>query len=376
MRISFCIICYNEEELIHQQLVNLYPHAHEIIIIEGRTTEFGDKFPKTRDSTLDIINGFNDVDGKIKLISRDVWSDKNQMVREYYSEATGDYVWHIDCDEFYSPTCIENTRKYIADTGLMNYAHEEYYYYRYYNVVVSKDGDKFWNKPARIHAKIPGRTLMHRPQLIAGTDAKNVEIIPRHVGIRHHYSIMSLGKVKIKARFYGEHIHSQYYHTYDKPIAELIKNKECVRPDNDSKKNSIPAVLGPEELETPPGIPILFNYYEHPTSPWTVRKRSKIYMVVDDPFVEIEVISSDKLAAISLEDVDQVIVQAPVIRPINIDGDVLVIQKRNNTELGKSGYGPYLQESNKNEGHHSPDTQRNGMVANKRATPDNQKSKI
>ena len=43
MKISFCIILYNEEYLIYQQLANLYPHAHEIIAVVGRVLEFGDK---------------------------------------------------------------------------------------------------------------------------------------------------------------------------------------------------------------------------------------------------------------------------------------------------------------------------------------------
>jgi 4-hydroxy-2-oxoglutarate aldolase len=276
MRISFCLICYNEAYLIRQQLINLYPHAYEIIIVEGRSTELGDKFPKTRDKTLQIIRDFPDPDNKIILITKDTWVGKDAMVAAYYNKATGDYVWHIDADEFYTPECIEGTRAYIDKTQTLNYSHHEYYYYRYYNVVVAKDGTKkFWNRPARIHKKKQGLVLIHRPQIIRGSAPKDIRPVPKEIGIRHHYSIMDLEKVAMKAQFYGYDMHSKYFSTYKKPLEKLIDAKICVRPDNDRKPNNIPAVLESDELQIPPGIDELFNYYEHEQYPWTISDRIK-----------------------------------------------------------------------------------------------------
>lgn len=292
IKISFGIICYNEQELIAQQLHNLYPHAHEIIIVEGRTTEFGDKFPKTRDRTLEIIKSFPDDDKKIRLISKDKWASKNNMVNEYYKIATGNYVWHVDSDEFYTDECIKNTIDYIESTNIANYIHDEYYYYRYYNVVISRNGNKFWNKAARIHKKDPKYTLTHRPQLLA--NAPHTRVIPKDVGIRHHYSIMNLDRVKTKAQFYGYEMHSKYFATYSRPIHELDKQSICVRPDNDGKENSVPTVLLQNELEIPTGIDKIFSYYEDDNYPWTVRKRKRIVLVVDNPFYDVEVVSSDQ----------------------------------------------------------------------------------
>jgi len=270
MKISFCIICYNEESLIKQQLINLYKHAHEIIIVEGRTLEFGDKFPKQRDQTLKIIKDFPDSDNKITLISQETWPGKNDMVAAYYKAATGDYVWHIDADEFYTDECIEGTKKYIEAHPALNYAHHEYYYYRYYNIVIAKKGRvKFWNKPARIHKKTTKHKLIHRPQLLEGT-GKNLKVIPQEVGIRHHHSIMDLDRVKIKAHFYGLSLHGKYFNTYEKPIEELIKKQTCVRPDNNQKEDSIPAVLDHDELQVPRGVDKLFERYTHDTYPQTI----------------------------------------------------------------------------------------------------------
>lgn len=261
MKMSFCIICYNEEHLIRQQLINLYPFAHEIIVVEGRVLEFGDKFPKERDRTLEIIRDFPDHDNKIKLFTKETWPSKENMVALYYREATGDYVWHIDVDEFYTPECIENTFDYIEETEILNYAHVEYYYFRYYNVVVAKGGKLFWNRPARIHRNLPNRHLRHRPQLIIGSKPDQIKLIPPAVGIRHHYSIMTLDKVKVKANFYGMHLHGKYFHVYDKPLKELINKRICVRPDNDGKTDSVATVLDHHKVEIPPGIDLLYERY-------------------------------------------------------------------------------------------------------------------
>ncbi len=191
------------------------------------------------------------------------------MVATYYKKATGDYVWHIDCDEFYTDECIENTKKFIAKTRGFNYAHDEYYYYRYYNVVIAKGGKtKFWNSPARVHMKRADLSLTHRPQLIM--PRKGIIKVPREVGIRHHYSIMDLERVKAKAQFYGLAMHRKYFYTYKVPIHDLIRDHVSVRPDNNRKANSIPAVLKPHELEVPPGVSELFAFYKHKSAPWTL----------------------------------------------------------------------------------------------------------
>lgn len=286
MKISFCIIVYNEADLVRQQLINLYSHAHEIIVVIGRVLEFGG-FPEKEDNTLQVVKNFPDPDNKIIVVYRKTWASKENMVANYYVKATGDYVWHIDCDEFYTADCIEGTRKFIKKTQKPNYAHQEYYYYRYYNVVVAKNGTrKFWNLPARIHKKVKGKKLTHRPQILQGHG--HIAKVPISIGVRHHYSIMDIGAVKIKANFYGPSIHSKYFDTYKRPIEKLIEDKICIRPDNDLKENSIPIVLKSNELEIPNGVDKLFNYYEHKSYPWTITdriEREQLTMISIDKYL-------------------------------------------------------------------------------------------
>jgi glycosyltransferase involved in cell wall biosynthesis len=272
MKISFCIICYNEERLIKRQLTNLYKHAFEIIVVEGRVKEFGDKWPKQRDKTLELVKSFPDPENKIQLITK-TWSSKENMVQAYAKAATGDYLWHIDCDEFYTDDCIQNTKKFIADTQKYNYYHHELFYYRYYNTAIAKDGSRFfWNHPCRIH-KAGGR-LTHRPQLRHGHGAETA--IPRAIGIRHHYSVVDFKKVREKGAFYNQQRHSKYYPLFDKPLDEIIEKDICVRPDNDKRENSFVRVLPPDMLEVPPGIDKIFSFYQHEKWPHTVEHAKQI----------------------------------------------------------------------------------------------------
>ena len=71
MKISFGIIVVNGEPFIKYNLENLYPHAHEILIVEGAVEKF--KHASTPDghsldNTVKIIKEFPDPENKIKLI--------------------------------------------------------------------------------------------------------------------------------------------------------------------------------------------------------------------------------------------------------------------------------------------------------------------
>lgn len=112
-RITFGMIVLNGEPFIRYTLRALYPHAHEIIVVEGATP--GAKNVATpdghsRDGTLETLYDFKDhedPDNKLLIIIRDgFWSEKDEMSQTYANHATGDYLWQIDVDEFYQPQDI------------------------------------------------------------------------------------------------------------------------------------------------------------------------------------------------------------------------------------------------------------------------------
>lgn len=119
MKISFGMIVINGEPFIKYNLLNLYPHAHEILIVEGAVEKF--KHAATPnghslDDTVKIIKEFPDPENKIKLIQNNgFWPEKDEMSNAYMACCTGDYIWQVDVDEFYKSEDIEKVRKYLVE---------------------------------------------------------------------------------------------------------------------------------------------------------------------------------------------------------------------------------------------------------------------
>lgn len=248
MKFSFALLVYNEEKLIGLQLERLYDYAHEIVICEGLVGECKHAWTKTRDATVDIIKQFPDPKNKIKLISRDDWPGKEHMVRKYWDKVTGDYVWHIDADEFYTHECMHNTIKYVEKTRELQYAHfHQYYYYKYLNVIVEERGKTFWYRPGRIHRCDKSYTLTHRPQsLYKNGGWAGIHHIKE--GKQHHYSMMDKEKTLSKMKFYTVGA-KQYCNVFENvPIEEVINKKIEVRIGSTIRK------LKPNEIEVPEGL--------------------------------------------------------------------------------------------------------------------------
>ena len=109
-RITFGIIALNGEPFLRYNLRALYPFAHEIIVVEGAAPaakNIATPDGHSRDGTLQTVRDFQtreDPQGKLRLITRDgFWSEKDEMSQAYAAEASGDWLWQVDVDEFYQP---------------------------------------------------------------------------------------------------------------------------------------------------------------------------------------------------------------------------------------------------------------------------------
>jgi hypothetical protein len=251
MKLTFALILYNEDQLIGLQLERLYQHAHKIIICEGLVGECKFAWTKERDKTLDIIKSFPDPHNKIQLISKDDWPGKEHMIRAYWEQAEGDYIWHIDADEFYTNQCIHDTIKQIEKTNKPQYGHRrQYYYYKYTNVIVEQNSRTFWNRVARIHKVDKSFGLIHRPQTLI-KKGEFQETTYLDTGYQHHYSMMNPVKTKSKLTFYRNET-QRYCNVFDMDVQEIIKKKLHVRIDSPIRK------LKDNEVETPKGIEKIF----------------------------------------------------------------------------------------------------------------------
>ncbi len=120
-RITFGMIVLNGEPFTRYCLRAIYPHAYEIIVVEGAVekarsiaTPDGHSTDSTRE-TLAAFKANEDPENKVKIISRDgFWDDKTVMSQAYTELATGDYLWQVDSDEFYLDEDIETIRNLLA----------------------------------------------------------------------------------------------------------------------------------------------------------------------------------------------------------------------------------------------------------------------
>ena len=114
-RITFGVIVLNGEPFTKYCLRSLYPHAHEIIVVEGAApggAAIATADGHSSDGTLLALREFQseeDPDGKVVIVTAEdeghgdgFWpGEKDEQSRAYAARATGDYLWQVDIDEFY-----------------------------------------------------------------------------------------------------------------------------------------------------------------------------------------------------------------------------------------------------------------------------------
>ncbi len=120
-KITFGIIALNAQPFLEYNLRALYPFAHQIIVVEGATraaASLATADGHSNDDTLRMLEEFqssNDPEKKVEVVSAKAegyvdgfWPEKDEMSRAYAKQATGDWLWQVDSDEFYLTEDIES----------------------------------------------------------------------------------------------------------------------------------------------------------------------------------------------------------------------------------------------------------------------------
>lgn len=126
--ISFGIIVLNGEPFTRYCLRALYPHAHQIIVVEGAcpgSKSVASPDGHSTDGTLSVVRDFcsnEDPEHKLLLVTAEdegykdgFWlGEKDEMSRAYASKANGEYLWQVDVDEFYHDEAIVKIKKLLV----------------------------------------------------------------------------------------------------------------------------------------------------------------------------------------------------------------------------------------------------------------------
>jgi glycosyltransferase involved in cell wall biosynthesis len=121
-RVTFAVIVLNGEPFTRYCLRQLYPFAHQIVVVEGAVVRaMGQATPDghSRDGTLEALYAFKereDPDDKLVLVTRHgPWQEKDAMCRAAAERTTGDYFWQVDVDEFYRERDMALVLDLLAD---------------------------------------------------------------------------------------------------------------------------------------------------------------------------------------------------------------------------------------------------------------------
>ncbi|MFQ5462049.1 MAG: hypothetical protein ACE5E5_05415 [Phycisphaerae bacterium] len=208
MKLSFCMIVFNEALTLRANLAHLYPYAHEIIVCEGsvqalrRTAGVG---ARSDDGTIKLLQEFPDPDRKLRILQRD-WIDKNEMAAAYAECATGDLIWHVDADEFYDPHSLTAVPREFLDPQLTTLAVPMYVFWMSPDFVLADvDGEQRWFCYARVLRRADGMSATHLPirRIIAGHVDEQGMRRPRDARITGwHYAWNDDARVRLKMQLY------------------------------------------------------------------------------------------------------------------------------------------------------------------------------
>jgi glycosyltransferase involved in cell wall biosynthesis len=221
-KISFGIIVLNGEPFTKYCLRQLYPHAHQIIVVEGGSLKAINEAPNghSTDGTLEALREFKtkeDPADKVQIVTRDrFWSEKDEQSQAYAQLAEGDYLWQVDIDEFYHHADIERVRQLLRKQPLIDtlsfrqitfWGAPSYYVDSFY--LRAENASQYhrlfrWQKNFRY--------LAHRPPTV--TDDHGVDLRSKRwldaraterLGIRlYHYSLLFPHQVINKASYYSQ----------------------------------------------------------------------------------------------------------------------------------------------------------------------------
>jgi glycosyltransferase involved in cell wall biosynthesis len=221
-RITFGIIVLNGEPFVRYCLRQLYPHAHEIIVVEGGSRKAASFAPDghSTDGTRATLAAFKrdeDPDDKLTVVTRDgFWSEKDEQSQAYAERATGDWLWQVDVDEFYTHADIDKVKAFLRahpDVTAVSFRQRPFfgsphYWFDSYNLRAENTSQYH-----RLFRWRPGyRYATHRPPTVVdefGADLRRKRWASardtERLGVTlYHYSLLLPKQVRDKCAYYND----------------------------------------------------------------------------------------------------------------------------------------------------------------------------
>lgn len=220
--ITFGIIVLNGEPFIRYCLRQLYPHAHEIIVVEGGSRKAASFAPDghSTDGTLEVLNAFKrdeDPEDKVTVVAREgFWSEKDEQSQAYANIATGNWLWQVDVDEFYTHEDLEKVKRYLRenpDITAVSFRQRPFfgglgYWFDSYNLRAENTSE--YHRLFRWGAGYQYTT--HRPPTVV--DDKGIDVrrkrwlsardTERMGVVLYHYSLLLPKQVRDKCAYYND----------------------------------------------------------------------------------------------------------------------------------------------------------------------------
>lgn len=228
IKISFGIIVLNGEPFTRYCLRQLYPFAHQIIVVEGacegakkNATDDG----HSTDGTLSVLRQLKveeDPEQKIIIVTAEdeghpsgFWpGEKDEQSQAYAKRTNGDYLWQVDIDEFYQAEDVQKMIEILSlhrDVTAVSFKQIQFWggFDAYADGWYLKRGGEVFHRIFRWGDGY--RYLKHRPPTVvtdAGIDTRELNWVDAAataaMGIYlYHYSLVFPKQVMEKSVYYG-----------------------------------------------------------------------------------------------------------------------------------------------------------------------------
>lgn len=221
-RITFGIIVLNGEPFTRYCLRALYPYAHQIVVVEGAVkgaASIATPAGHSRDGTLEELWRFkreeDPQDKLVIVVNEGFWPEKDEMCRAYLTHASGDYLWHVDIDEFYLPRDMDFILSMLRDEpdiGQVSFMHYAFWgrpeIQAVSTYIMRPQGGEF----PRLFRIGPGYGIpTHRPMTVYDDNGIDVRLTKwirgqqlQTLGIMlYHYTLLFPQQVRDKIAYYS-----------------------------------------------------------------------------------------------------------------------------------------------------------------------------